>query len=140
VTKALFRLLSLLALPLTAFGAETPSPGVSAGGYMQAMLALAVIVGLLFGLAWLARKISGGRGFGGGGMKVVGGVALSPRERIVLVEVGETWLVIGIVPGQIRTLHRLPKGEEIPTEQIPSTPDAPFAEWLKTIVDRKKNV
>ena len=46
-----------------------------------------------------------------GGMKVVGGVALGPRERIVLVEVGDTWLVIGLVPGQIRTLYKMPKGE-----------------------------
>jgi flagellar protein FliO/FliZ len=29
----------------------------------------------------------------------------------VLVEVGDTWIVVGLVPGQIRTLHTLPKGE-----------------------------
>ena len=90
---------------------EAAAPGVSAGNYLQAMLALALIVGLLAGTAWLARKVSGGKGFGQGGMKVVGGVALGPRERIVLVEVGETWLVIGLVPGQIRTLYKMPKGE-----------------------------
>jgi flagellar protein FliO/FliZ len=33
------------------------------------------------------------------------------RERIVLVEVADTWIVVGLVPGQIRTLHTLPKGE-----------------------------
>lgn len=84
-----------------------------AGTYLQATLALALIVALLLGLAWLA-KVSGSKGFGQGGMKVVGGVALGPRERIVLLEVGEEWLVIGVVTGQIRTLHRMVKGDATP--------------------------
>lgn len=109
-------------------------PGVPASSYFQATLALGLIVCLLVGTAWFARKLSGGKGFGQGGMKVVGGVALGPRERIVLVEVGESWLVIGIVPGQIRTLHTLPRGSS--PESEPS-PEVPFAHWLKTIAERR---
>ena len=51
-------------------------------------------------------------------MKIVGGVALGPRERIVLLEVGEEWLVIGVVPGQIRTLHRMVKGDATPADTL----------------------
>lgn len=123
------------AAPLLA-SAEDAAPGVPAGSFLQAMLALGLIVALLFGLAWLARKISGGKGFGQGGMKVVGGVALGPRERIVLVEVGETWLVVGIVPGQIRTLHTLPKGVS-PMEGSDPAGVTPFAQWLKQIKERR---
>lgn len=99
-----------------------------AASYGQAALALLLILALLGGLAWLARKISGGKGFGEGGMKIVGGVALGPRERIVLIEAGDTWLVIGIVPGQIRTLHRMPKGE-LPEGGAAALPS--FAQWLQ---------
>jgi len=114
-------------------------PAVSAGSYVQAGLALALIVALLAGTAWLARKVSGGKGFGRGGMKVVGGVALGPRERIVLLEVGEEWLVIGIVPGQIRTLHRLGKGTALaePAADVPE--GAPFAQWLSKINERRQH-
>lgn len=115
------------------------APGVSAGSYLQAMLALGVIVALLVGTAWLARKITGGKGFGQGGMRVVGGVALGPRERIVLVEAGDTWLVIGIVPGQIRTLHTMPKGESL-GEGLPPAADKPFAQWLKQIMEKRGGV
>ena len=100
-----------LLLPLPVLASDAAAPGLSGGNYLQAMLALMLIVGLLAGTAWLARKVTGGKGFGQGGMKVVGGVALGPRERIVLVEVGDTWLVIGLVPGQIRTLYKMPKGD-----------------------------
>lgn len=138
---ALFpRVLSLLPLltAASAFSADSDAPGVATGAFLQAMLALVFIVGLLLGVAWLARKLSGGKGFGQGSMRVLGGVALGPRERLVLVEVGDTWLVIGLVPGQIRTLHRLPKGStEAP---LPSPPaEANFAQWLKNISERRRN-
>lgn len=125
----------LLLFPFSVQATEAAGTGVAAGTYLQAGLALALIVGLLFGTAWLLRKVSGGKGFGHGDMKIVGGVALGPRERIVLVEVGEDWLVIGIVPGQIRTLHRLPKGSALPDAPDSST-ERPFAQWLKTVAER----
>jgi flagellar protein FliO/FliZ len=135
----LLRLLFPLLLPFTAWASDAASPGIPAGTYLQATLALLLILGLLFGTAWLARKLSGSKGFGQGGLKIVGGVALGPRERIVLVEVGETWLIIGIVPGQIRTLHQLPKGAALDIEPTAGAAEAPFSQWLKSIKERQNN-
>jgi len=131
------RLLTLFLIPGLALANESAAPGIPASSYLQATLALCFIVALLVGTAWFARKVSGGKGFGQGGMKVLGGVALGARERIVLIEVGDSWLIIGIVPGQIRTLHTMPKGT-LPNSEI-ATPDLPFAQWLKNISERKAN-
>lgn len=128
-----------LLFPVAAEAAEAVAPAVSAGTYLQAALALSLIVALLVGTAWLARKVSGGKGFGQGGMKVVGGVALGPRERIVLLEVGDEWLVVGIVPGQIRTLHRLQKGAALPGDSLATSADKPFSQWLQGIAERRKH-
>lgn len=138
-TPDLLRLLFPLLLPITAWGSDAVSPGIPASTYLQATLALLLILGLLFGTAWLARKLSGGKGFGQGGMKIIGGVALGPRERIVLIEVGDSWLVIGIVPGQIRTLHQLPKGSSMDLDTATGATEAPFAQWLKSIKERQNN-
>ena len=129
----------LLLLPITSTAAETAPPIVSAGTYIQTTLALILIVGVLIGGAWLAKKMSGGKGFGQGGMKIIGGVTLGPRERIVLIEVGDEWLVIGIVPGQIRTLHRLTKGLSTPDDLTPSPSEPPFAQWLHSVTERRKH-
>ena len=110
------------------------APGVSAATMLQTLLSLLLIIGILFAGAYLLRRFNGGRGFGHSGpMQIVGGLMISPRERIVLVEIGDTWVVIGIVPGQIKTLHTLPKGE-LPTS---GGRDKPFGQWLKQVVERK---
>jgi flagellar protein FliO/FliZ len=135
----LLRYFLFLLLPLKSSAAETAAPVISAGSYLQTGLALGLIVTLLIGGAWLAKKLSGGKGFGQGGMKIIGGVALGPRERIVLIEVGEEWLVVGIVPGQIRTLHRLARGSTTANDTTSATQDQPFSQWLQSITERRKH-
>lgn len=127
---------ALLVFPLqTLADTTTPgTPGVSAGVMLQTGLGLLLVFGLLFLAAFLLRKYGSGRGFGGTGpLRVVGGLMISTRERIVLLEVGDVWLVVGIGQGQIRTLHTMPKGE-LPQ----SSPDEkPFGQWLKQMIERK---
>jgi flagellar protein FliO/FliZ len=109
------------------------SPGVSGSAILQMLLGLTLIVAILFAGAYLLRRLNGGQSFGQTGtMKVVGGLMLSPRERIVLIEVGESWLVVGIVPGQIKTLHTLPKG----VLPLAENSAKPFGQWLKQMTER----
>ncbi|WP_461309211.1 flagellar biosynthetic protein FliO [Azonexus hydrophilus] len=126
-----------LLFPMLAQAAENAAPGLSTGTYLQATLGLLLIVGLLLAAAWAARKVAGGKAFGQGNLKVVSGIALGPKERIVLVEVEDQWLVIGIVPGQIRTLHRLPRGST-PGDDGQAIP--PFAQWLQALRERRQDV
>ena len=131
-------LLIAAAYPLSGLAqtAAVEPPGVSGSAILQMLLGLTLIIGLLFAGAYLLRKLNGGRSFGHTGpMRIVGGLMISARERIVLLEVGDEWIVIGIVPGQIKTLHTLPKGE------VPNAGggDKSFGQWLKQISERKKN-
>lgn len=101
---------------------------------LQTALGLLIVLGLIFLAAYVARKMNQGRGFGGNGLlRVVGGTMIGARERIVLVEIGDTWLLIGVGPGQIRTLHTMPKGEP----PVPSSDSGkPFGQWLKQVIER----
>lgn len=120
-----------ISFPLLAQTSEPP--GASGTAILQMLFGLALIIGILFAGAYLLRRLNGGRTFGHAGpMKIVGGLMVSTRERILLVEVGDTWLVIGVVPGQIKTLHTLPKGELL----ADATNDKPFGHWLRQITER----
>lgn len=110
------------------------APGVSGAAIFQMLLGLMLIIGILFFGAYFLRKLNGGRSFGNTGpLRVVGGLMISTRERIVLVEVGDTWIVVGIVPGQIKTLHTLPKGE-LP---VTTGDERPFGQWLKHMIEHR---
>ena len=110
--------------------------GMSPGNLYYHFRNKQAIIALLFFGAYFLRKLNGGRSFGNNGpLRIVGGLMISARERIVLLEVGDEWIVIGIVPGQIKTLHTLPKGEI----QAPGSSEKSFSQWLKHIGERKKN-
>ncbi len=101
---------------------------------LQTVLSLLFILGLLFLATYLLRKTGAGRGLGSNGpLRIVGNLMIGTRERIVLVEVGDTWLVVGVGPSQIRTLHTLAKGE-LPDSTMNAQP---FGQWLKQMIERK---
>jgi len=100
------------------------------------LIGLTLIIGILFFGAYFLRKLNGGRTFGNSGpLRIVGGLMISTRERIVLIEVGDTWIVVGIAPGQIKTLHTLPKGELAAS----TNGERPFGQWLKQISERNND-
>lgn len=93
------------ALPTVASPPPAPPAG---GGMLQALAGLLVVVGLIFLLAWAARRIGLQRLTGSGVVKVVSSTAVGTRERVVVVEVAGNWLVLGVTASQVNTLHTLP--------------------------------
>lgn len=84
-------------------------PTGAAGGIGQTTLALLVVLAAIFGLAWLARRMRGlARGNTRQGIDVIAQAAVGPRERVVIVRVGETRLLLGVAPGRVSRLHELP--------------------------------
>lgn len=74
------------------------------------LLGLVVVILIIFGCAWLFKRY--GRLSGGFNeqMKIIGGLSLGPRERLVLVQIGPRQLLVGVAPGCIQTLHVLEEG------------------------------
>ncbi|SAL03457.1 flagellar biosynthesis protein, FliO [Caballeronia fortuita] len=91
-------------------GAGTAVPSLGFGAVLQTLVGLVVVIGFVFGCAWLARKFGYQGGKRGGLVKVVGGASLGNKERVAVVEVGDTWLVLGAGPGNVRLLHTMPAG------------------------------
>ncbi|KVN10433.1 flagellar biosynthesis protein FliO [Burkholderia stagnalis] len=99
-------------------GSAAPSLGV--GAVLQTLVGLALVIGLVFGCAWLARRFGFQPAGRGGPLKVVSSVAVGTKERATIVEIGDTWLVLGVAPGNVRLLHTLPAGSA-----AAMAPDAP---------------
>lgn len=102
----------LLATPLHGIAAESatlaanPSLGAS---LLQLFLSLLAVLALLIGSLWLLKKLTAQRNVHPGLMRVIAATAVGGRERVVILEVGGTWLVLGVAPGRIDALAELPR-------------------------------
>lgn len=105
--------------------AASPADAGSLGGLVASLL---LIVGLILALGWLARRMPG---FGGGaasknGLRLVASLPVGARERVVVVEVGGTQLLLGVGNGAVRTLHTL----DVPLPETATGTQSPFAQVL----------
>ncbi|MGK5003130.1 flagellar biosynthetic protein FliO [Janthinobacterium sp. LB2P70] len=129
------------ALPAMPPGAPaTMAPASSAGSLLQTILALMFVLALLIGLAWFMKRY-GPKVMGGNNkMRVVSSLNLGGRERIVLVEVADQWIVVGASPGRINALATMPRQEgDLP--QLATAQNGPaaanFSEWLKQTIEKR---
>ena len=116
------------------------SASSAGGGLMQTTLALFFVIALLLGGAWVLKRF-GPRGFGGGSntVKLVGALSVGARERIMVVEVGDQWIVVGASPGRMNALATMPR-QETPDTAIggqPMAAPANFADWIKHTIDKR---
>jgi flagellar protein FliO/FliZ len=91
-------------------GAGSAVPALGAGAVLQTLIALIVVIALVFGCAWLARRFGLQPGQRGGLVKTIGGASLGGKERVAVVEIGDRWLVLGAAPGNVRLLYDMPAG------------------------------
>ncbi len=117
--------------------AASAVPASSFASLLQVMLGLAIVLAAIAGTAWLLKRLGPGQASAASNLRVVGGVAVGAKERVVLVDVGDTRLVLGVSPGQITTLHQLPRPvdeETHPTEPVGQL----FQAKLKALLQQKE--
>jgi flagellar protein FliO/FliZ len=123
---------------------QAMTAGPAAGSLIQTIFALCLVLGLLAGLAWFMKRYGPKAQGGSAHVKLVGALSLGGRERIMVVEVGDQWIVVGASPGRVNALATMPRKESInpgigaDATLHPHQPSASsFAEWLKQTIDKR---
>ena len=115
-----------------------PGSGVSAAYLAQLVIGLILVILLIMALAYIMRRVNGGGHRLGSHFRVVSGISLGSRERMILVQVGETQLLVGVAPGRVQTLLVL--DEPIAVQPGPGDQghgaDSPFARKLQGMLKR----
>jgi flagellar protein FliO/FliZ len=114
-----------------------PANAVSSGSIVQVIVSLLFVLGAIVLVAWILKRINLPQNAAGSALKVISGVAVGQRERIVLVEVNDTWLVVGVAPGQVTALHTMPKNVLAATESNAPETDNKFKNWLKIVMEKR---
>ena len=116
--------------------ASARDPISSGSVALQVLLSLALVVGAILLIGWLARRLRVMPSGRGGALRVVDEVALGSKERAVIVEVDGARLVLGVGDGRVVMLHRsdptaAPGRASAGVEQVPATPSSyRFAQLL----------
>lgn len=135
--------LSLCALSLSAraqeAGVDPEQPATRAPDTLATMvslgLGLAAVIAIIYGCAWLIRRMNGMTGMNNNAIKVVSVMAIGARERLALIEVGGQQILLGITPSAIRTLHVFDE----PVVDSANPPSGDFARRLQGMIGKSWN-
>jgi flagellar protein FliO/FliZ len=128
----------LFLLPILAYADTAKTTETTAStGLLQILSALIFVIFLLLFAAWALKRISPSINNHKVSVKVVGGTSIGHREKIMVIEVANQWIVVGVTANQINTLSTMEKIDMTP-ENITTTPTTSFAHWLKKTIDQRR--
>jgi flagellar protein FliO/FliZ len=129
-------LTGLVFLPGIANATETANIS-AAGSTVQVIFGLIMVLGIIMLIAWLFKRYAPGIGQDNSVARIVGGVSVGNRERVLVIEVADRWLVVGVSPSQVTSIANLEVGQAT-TAQLNQRSSAthPFAKWLTQSMSR----
>jgi len=126
-----------LALAVASARAAGGDPAPSAGSLLQVLLGLVVVLMLMAAAAWLLKRFGMARTAANSAVKIVGGISVGNRERVLVLEVADQWIVVGVAAGRVSALATMPRQEQIAEAATGAPPAASFSEWLKQTIDKR---
>ena len=132
---------SLLTAVAASAAGEQGVSAMSVSAMLEMILWLGVVVGFILACAWAYKRLNGGMLAPMGVIKVRSVISVGNRERIALVEVGQTQLLVGVSANQINTLHVFDKPAIAlsPSTENANTDKSDFAAKLQGILNRDLN-
>lgn len=137
-----FLIFLLLAIPYPVV-AETakssyvpPAPVISTESTLQMMGALLLVLAVIVGGTWLLKRFALLPTVASGVVKVVAATGVGQRERVVVVEIDQTWLVLGVAPGSVNKLHTMSKPTTDPAAKPDHSPAETFATQLNQSMEK----
>ncbi|ARS54070.1 flagellar biosynthetic protein FliO [Kushneria konosiri] len=128
--------------PREASPAFAQDNGLGIAGVGKTALGLALVLLLIWGLATIVKRFKPGHRLQGQSLRVVASQSVGARERVVVVEVDDTWLVLGVTPGSVNRLHEMPAKSQGPVngtgyEGHGSTSRLTFSESFKRALSQR---
>ena len=133
--------LLLLWLP-SAFAEQTEIGGglTRPGDYMgQILISLVLVLLIIFFAAWLLRRYGRFSAVADGNLKVLGMLSVGQRERILLLQVGDKQLLVGVTTSRITTLHELQEPVEMKADRAEASLSPSFYQRLQDALKQRQS-
>ncbi|MFQ5469314.1 MAG: flagellar biosynthetic protein FliO [Gammaproteobacteria bacterium] len=80
-------------------------PAGLANAFQKVGLSLFLVVMVIIAAAWLLRRYGKFNHTVNGNLKIISGLSVGQKEKIVIVQAGKSQLLLGVAPGRVQTLH-----------------------------------
>jgi flagellar protein FliO/FliZ len=114
-------------------GMAQPASPLSVGSLAQLTLSLLAIVALILAVSWALKRLKLTAPRGTGEISVIDELSVGPRDRIVLIRVGESQVLLGI--GASGPVQLTPLAAPIVLKHGGARPP-PFAERMRDLLQR----
>ncbi len=101
---------------------------------LKMVIGLIVVLVVIFVVAWLAKNYMGFSPSSNASLKSIAGVSVGQKERVVLLQVSDRQILVGVSPGSVNMLYVLDRESEVDVSG--GTDKKIFAEKLKTSLGR----
>ncbi len=115
-------------------GVASAEPNL-ASNLLHMILGLLVVVLVILAGAWFLRRFGQAPSGGQGAIRILGGISLGQRERAVVLQVGDTQLLLGVAPGRVQMLHVLER--PLPPPAVGKVDGASFASRLAELLKQR---
>ncbi len=134
--------LLLLVFSVQVFAAESSEKiakvdPVSSGYLIKLSIGLVIVLGLIFGLSWLLKKMQLTQHTNNGAIQIISAISVGHRDRLALVQIGEEQILVGLTPGRIKKLHSLKKPVDLTNDA--QINDSLFADKFQQMLKRNKS-
>lgn len=104
---------------------------------MQVLLPLIMVIGLIFALAWLVKRLHPGSPAIGKGVQVLANTPLSSQARVCLVRIRGKDVLLGVTNQQVSRLLVLEETDDL--EEMGQQSGNDFADHFKRLLSRENS-
>lgn len=113
-------------------GVNISSASMNSSYLIQLILGLVVVLVCVVVLSWFARKMNKFNASSNDSLKIISGISMGTREKVILLQAGNEQILVGVTPGNINRLHVL--NEPVEDVNTVSTSKS-FSNKFKKIMD-----
>jgi len=131
----------ILALTLLAYAASSHAADaavdVATGSLLQVILSLVLVLGVIVAISIGFKKFGLNRMQSHLPVKVIGAISVGNNQRVMVIEAGDEWLVVGVTPQNMSTLTTMPRQQSSDTTTNLSNPNQPnFSAWMQKNLEK----
>jgi flagellar protein FliO/FliZ len=123
--------------PVTSAQPAAAAPEAVTGPLSSVILGMVLVLAVIAAVAWLMKRLAPRTYGNSSALRVVAGAAVGQRERVVIVEIGAVWLVVGVAPGCVNVLHQMPRTADGEAARAPLDAQSSFAQWLRQFMEKR---